>query len=129
MTGTERGGAQDRSDVAWHDVAAAADVAPRSVVGVEVGGRELVLWRTAHGTLCAVDRRCPHLDADLVVEGVVDGGDLVCGMHFWRIDRDGRVAKVNVRGRRDHKVVVAAAPCREVDGRVQVAPPEESTHR
>lgn len=123
MDGTELGGAEGPPDVTWHDVAASVDVAPRAVLGVEVDGRDLVLWRSAHGTLCAVDRRCPHLDADLVAEGVVDGGELVCGMHFWRIDRAGHVAKVNVRGRRDHKVVVAAAACREVDGRVQVASP------
>ncbi len=118
----DRGAAGD----GWHDIGAAADLPSRGVAAAEVAGIELVVWRAAHGTLCAAARRCPHLDADLVVEGVVDGGDLVCGMHFWRIDRVGRVAKLNVRGRRDHKVDVLAPACREVDGRMQVQVPPAS---
>ena len=33
-----------------------------------------------------VQRRCPHLKADLTRFGIVDGDQLTCQLHGWRFD-------------------------------------------
>jgi len=33
-----------------------------------------------------VQRRCPHLKADLTRFGIVDGGVLTCQLHGWKFD-------------------------------------------
>jgi nitrite reductase/ring-hydroxylating ferredoxin subunit len=117
-------GASTRA-AAWVDVAPSAAVGARQVIAAHVGGRDLVLWRAVHGRLGVVDRQCPHLQADLASDGVVDADELVCGSHFWRIDLDGFVCKQNVLGRRDPKGRVEVIDCREVEGRIQVRAPAD----
>lgn len=107
-------------DDGWVQVARSDDLPLRGIHPVTIGERELVLWRAAHGPVCASNRACPHLDADLAEEGVVDGDELVCGAHFWRIDRQGRISKLNIRGRRDPKGSGAPIACREMDDVIQV---------
>ena len=108
---------------AWVEVAAVDDVAPGTVVAVEVGEVELALWRTADGVLAACDARCPHQWSHLAGAGVVDGEELVCLSHFWRFDTEGHGSKVSVLGRRDPKGDVATFAVREVDGRIEVLVP------
>jgi phenylpropionate dioxygenase-like ring-hydroxylating dioxygenase large terminal subunit len=104
----------------WRDVIASAQVAPAAVVGVEVGGAELVVWRAVDGRVTVCDARCPHQWSHLAAEGAVDGDELVCLSHHWRFDAEGRGSKVNVKGRRDAKGDVAVFACRERDGRIEV---------
>jgi phenylpropionate dioxygenase-like ring-hydroxylating dioxygenase large terminal subunit len=111
-------------DGAWVDVAAVDEVAEATVVAVEVGEVEVVVWRAADGVLSACDARCPHQWSHLAAAGVVDGDELVCLSHFWRFDTDGHGSKVSVLGRRDAKGDVATFPVREVDGRIEVSVPD-----
>ncbi len=99
---------------------ASGDVAPGTVVALDVDDRELAVWRTASGVLVACAARCPHQWSHLGVAGVVDGEDLVCLSHWWCFDTAGRGAKVSMAGRRDRKSDVATFPVRERDGRVEV---------
>ena len=78
-----------------------ADLGP-TPVGARVDAVEVVVWRTADGSIGIVARQCPHLDWDLV-EGVPDGSTLRCPGHGWSIDADGRVYKRNEFGREDDK--------------------------
>lgn len=105
----------------WVDVAASAAVPPGGVHEVAIGDLDLVVWRSSDGRPCAMEARCPHQWSHLAAEGVVDGDEIVCAAHFWRFDRSGRGTKLNVRGRRDVKADIAVHPCREVDGRLEVA--------
>ena len=110
----------------WVDVLATDEVAPATVVAVEVGALEVAVWRTGDGVLAACDARCPHQWSHLAAAGVVDGDELVCASHFWRFDVEGHGTKVNVNGRRDEKADIAVFPCEEVDGRLRArlpAPP------
>ncbi len=86
---------------------------------VEVDGEELVVWRTASGTICAIPRRCPHLDEDLM-DGYVVGDELVCAAHGWSIACDGHVFKRNEAGRADPKGTVCTWQTRESDGKISV---------
>lgn len=103
----------------WTDLLAADEVERARVVAVDVGERELVVWRTADGELCVAEARCPHQWSHLAGAGVVDGNELVCVSHFWRFDPSGRGCKLAMSGRRDPKADLGVHPCREVDGRVQ----------
>src|SRR5829696_5281484 len=89
------------------------------VAGADVDGRELVVWRSQSGRLCAMDARCPHQWSYLGVEGVVQGDELVCLAHEWRFALDGRGTKVNLFGRRDEKSGIDTFPVRERDGDIE----------
>ena len=101
----------------------AAAVPTGGVAGVEVDGRELVVWRGRDGRPCVMDARCPHQWSYLPSESLVDGAELVCTTHFWRFDREGAGWKASMTGRRDRKGDVEVHPCREVDGRIQALIP------
>ena len=100
------------------------DVVAGSATAVEVGGEEIVVWRTASGALSACDARCPHQWSHLAGAGVVDGEELICLSHFWRFDTEGHGSKMAMNGRRDPKGDVATFAVREVDGRIEVMAPE-----
>lgn len=104
----------------WVRVATSDAVRPGLVVADDE--HDVVVWRPSSGGLpCVMDARCPHQWSHLAVEGVVDGDELVCAAHFWRFDRAGRGAKLNVGGRRDAKADVEVFECRERAGRIEAA--------
>jgi phenylpropionate dioxygenase-like ring-hydroxylating dioxygenase large terminal subunit len=86
----------------WTGVLASSDLPTASIAPVEYDGSEVVVFRTQLGVLGAVERRCPHLDADLA-DGAVIGEDLVCLAHGWSILVDGTACKRNEFGRVDPK--------------------------
>jgi 5,5'-dehydrodivanillate O-demethylase len=49
----------------WHPVAAAVEIAARTARAVRLLGEDLVLFRTASGTLGLLEERCPHRGASL----------------------------------------------------------------
>lgn len=104
----------------WRDLIGSADVGPAAVVGVDIGGSELVVWRAVDGRPTVCEARCPHQWSHLAAEGAVDGDELVCLTHHWRFGPDGRGSKLNVKGRRDPKGDLLVFACRERDGRIEV---------
>lgn len=71
----------------WNPVALSRDL-QKAPLGVQVDGRELVLFRTAAGEPGALDDVCIHRRMRLSC-GAVDGDQLVCPYHGWRFQRDG----------------------------------------
>src|SRR3954454_9451116 len=105
----------------WQPIAASDEVdgaAPRPLAG-EIAGEDAVVWRARGGAPCAVARRCPHLDWDLVDSTVV-GDELVCLGHGWSILGSGRVFKRNELGREDDKGSTRSWPLRDHDGTIEV---------
>jgi phenylpropionate dioxygenase-like ring-hydroxylating dioxygenase large terminal subunit len=97
-----------------------ASALPRNcVLAVEVDGDEFVLWRAREGRVCSAPRVCPHLDHDLV-EGYVDGDDLVCAGHGWAFDGNGNAFKRNEFGRVDPKGKVATLEIGEVGDQIEL---------
>ncbi len=78
-----------------------ADLGTAPIAAV-VDDTDVVVWRTADGTIGIVARQCPHLDWDLA-EATPDGSTLLCPGHGWSIDASGRVYKRNEFGREDDK--------------------------
>jgi nitrite reductase/ring-hydroxylating ferredoxin subunit len=100
---------------------ASASVTRGSVVAIDCGGEELVLWRGHDGRVRGAPRRCPHLDHDLA-EGYVIGGALVCAGHAWEFDGDGHAYKRNEFGRVDPKGTVATPMIHEHDAIIEASP-------
>ena len=101
-------------------VLSGADVPEGAVIGFDVGDEEYVLWRAQSGRLCAMPRRCPHLDWDLT-EASVTGDELVCPGHGWSFDPDGHAFKQNLFGRADRKDDVDTLRVEEAEGQVRIA--------
>jgi len=75
----------------WYPVARAAALKPGDVRRVWIGERDLVLYRGLDGRLCALDRACAHLGADLA-QGTVVAQGLRCAFHAWCWSADGSCA-------------------------------------
>lgn len=79
---------------AWYMVARSADIprrGPRRVLSRDLMGHPLVLFRSADGTLHALDAHCPHMGTHLG-SATVKADCLVCPMHHWSFDGGGRFA-------------------------------------
>ena len=93
---------------------------PGELKEATVCGRDLVIWRTASGTPCVMEARCPHQWSHLASEGAVDGEEIVCLAHFWRFDIEGKGWKENVKKRRDKKGDIEVYSCGEEGGDIWV---------
>jgi phenylpropionate dioxygenase-like ring-hydroxylating dioxygenase large terminal subunit len=61
---------------------------PESVRRLVIGGRALVVWRSARGRVVVLDDRCPHQGNELS-NGTVVGEALRCSVHGWEVGTDG----------------------------------------
>ncbi|MCU1366067.1 MAG: putative iron-sulfur protein [Ilumatobacteraceae bacterium] len=77
---------------AWYAVARSIEVgaAPRQITLLS---RNVVLYRSADGSVVAAPDRCPHREAPLS-KGTVEAGCLVCPYHGWTFADDGRCVEV-----------------------------------
>jgi nitrite reductase/ring-hydroxylating ferredoxin subunit len=91
------------------------------IIETSLEGRDLVLWRTERGELCAMEARCPHQWTHLAYEGAVVGEEIICTTHFWRFSTTGEGCKENIKGRRDPKGNIEVIPCYEKDGKIWIA--------
>ncbi|WP_162941714.1 Rieske 2Fe-2S domain-containing protein [Desertimonas flava] len=79
-------GAAGRTDE-WTVVARSDDVDPGPIAR-SVGGRPIVVWRTAAGRLSALADSCPH-QGNPLSDGTVAGHELLCRYHGWSVASDG----------------------------------------
>ncbi len=73
----------------WHPVLVADRLPERRAVAVRVAGRDIALFRTADGTLGALEDKCLHRRLKLSVGRVVDD-KLRCAYHGWSYTTDGQ---------------------------------------
>jgi phthalate 4,5-dioxygenase oxygenase subunit len=75
----------------WQPIALVSDVPKDGTpVPIRIMGEDLVLFRNDQGDLGALDRKCAHRCADLLLGRVEDGG-IRCPYHGWLFGTDGRV--------------------------------------
>jgi nitrite reductase/ring-hydroxylating ferredoxin subunit len=67
----------------WFAVSACGEVPHGHIAHTQLLGQELVLWRSASGTLNAWENRCPHRGVRLTL-GTCMGEELRCQYHAWR---------------------------------------------
>lgn len=73
----------------WHPVLPSRRVRSGQAADVRIGGQSLAVFRTANGSLGAVNDQCAHRRMKLSL-GKVNGSKLVCPYHGWSFDIDGR---------------------------------------
>lgn len=109
------------------------DIASATLTTASEEDLDLVAWRTADGTPCVMEARCPHMHSHLAVEGAVDGDEIICCTHWWRFNADGTGTYENANGEREERSPITVYVCRETDTEVQVQLPnggsESSTTR
>lgn len=112
MTGTD-----------WTAVALSADVEPASAVAVILNGAEIVVWRSAAGTIQAFEDRCPHRGMRLSF-GFVRGETLACLYHGWRFGTDAGCTRIPAHPDLDPPPTIRASriACTEAGGFVFVDP-------
>ncbi|GGX04257.1 ferredoxin [Pigmentiphaga litoralis] len=68
----------------WLDVAARDDIPDDDVIGVDLGGKSLALYRV-DGEVYATDNICTHGHARLC-DGFLEGHEIECPLHQGRFD-------------------------------------------
>ncbi|HEY9222951.1 MAG TPA: non-heme iron oxygenase ferredoxin subunit [Variovorax sp.] len=77
------------NDTPWIDASAEDDVPEDDVIGAQVAGRDIALYKV-EGRIFATDNTCTHGQARLC-DGFLDGFEIECPLHQGRFDiRDGR---------------------------------------
>ncbi|WP_187776198.1 Rieske 2Fe-2S domain-containing protein [Antrihabitans cavernicola] len=78
----------------WFQIGTSAECSEGQVITRRVFDSEIVLWRTADGTVTVTDAHCGHLGAHLGIGGRIKNDTLVCPYHGWAWDRTGLCARV-----------------------------------
>jgi phenylpropionate dioxygenase-like ring-hydroxylating dioxygenase large terminal subunit len=78
----------------WYSVARSGELLVGEVTSVQAFDRELALYRTRSGVPVLQDAFCPHLGANLGVEGRVVGESIRCPFHGWRFGTDGECKEI-----------------------------------
>jgi phenylpropionate dioxygenase-like ring-hydroxylating dioxygenase large terminal subunit len=76
----------------WHAVATDVEVT-NGVIGRQLLGQKLVLYKDASGEVNAAPDRCPHREAPLSA-GEVKDGSLVCCYHGWSFGEGGKCVSI-----------------------------------
>lgn len=104
----------------WYAVAASADLRPRGVLSRQLGGQDLVVFRTASGVVGVLDAHCPHLGAHLGCGGRVQGESIQCPFHALRFSPRGRCVAGETGSTRELRHSLRAWPVQEKNGFVLV---------
>lgn len=73
----------------WIDVTATEDIPEDDVIGVDIAGRSIALYRV-EGEVFATDNLCTHGNARLC-DGFLEGYEIECPLHQGKLDiRNGK---------------------------------------
>jgi cholesterol 7-dehydrogenase len=78
----------------WFLVEESQKLSKGEVKYIEFLGEHLVLFRGESGKAAVLDAYCPHLGANLAVEGKVVGDCVECPFHGWQFKQDGKCAVI-----------------------------------
>lgn len=112
----------------WQPIVPSHSVqAADNVVAGFTHGEELVLWRTAEGSIQAWDNRCPHRGMRLTLGRIVDNR-LSCAYHGWEYEAGGQCTGIPAQPRTaaPRYVCVKTYRAAEARGMVWVAPGDTS---
>ena len=78
----------------WYPVAVIEFLNPSRPHGIQLLGKELVLWRDGSGKWRCFEDFCPHRLAPLSEGRVESDGTLLCAYHAWRFDSEGNCVSI-----------------------------------
>ncbi|KAL6060351.1 cholesterol 7-desaturase, variant 2 [Balamuthia mandrillaris] len=78
----------------WFFVCFSRDLKPGQVRDFEYLGQQLVVYRGKDGKAAVLDAFCPHLGANLGVNGVVRDNCLECPFHGWSFNSEGKCVSI-----------------------------------
>jgi nitrite reductase/ring-hydroxylating ferredoxin subunit len=107
--------------VGWYFALPSRALKPGAVTALQLCGQELVLFRTAAGTVAALDAYCPHMGTHLG-RGRVVGEHVRCFFHHWEFGVDGACAKVPCQPEIPARAKLRAYTVREKFGAIWVYP-------
>ncbi|TNE84718.1 MAG: hypothetical protein EP330_28270 [Deltaproteobacteria bacterium] len=106
--------------IGWFWVASQSELTPGTILNRRLFGQEVIVYRGEDGEVRMLDAHCPHMGAHLGHGGHIEGNQVVCPFHGWKIAGDGQVADVPYSPRKAPKACVRSWPLRESAGQVLV---------
>ena len=73
------------SSAHWKDVGVLSDIPEQGARVVRTDAGDIAVFRTADGSIFAIEDRCPHLGGPLS-QGIVHGAQVTCPLHNMVID-------------------------------------------
>ena len=104
----------------WFQVLYSDELAPGAVLPISCFGQPLVLFRSAAGVAHVLDAHCPHLGAHLGYGGRVEGEQLECPFHHWRLDGQGRCVGIPGTDKIPPNAAIHAWAVQEINGLILV---------
>lgn len=77
----------------WYWALPSKELKQGKVVGIEILGKKLAMYRGASGKVFAVDAFCPHMGAHFK-EGKVEGDSIRCAFHGWKFNSEGGCSEI-----------------------------------
>jgi phenylpropionate dioxygenase-like ring-hydroxylating dioxygenase large terminal subunit len=100
----------------WFQVAWPDEIPTGGAIPLYYFDRHLVAWRDEGGRAHLMDAFCPHLGSHLGHGGTVDDGCIVCPLHGWAFDAEGRNVDIPYSERTNQKARVRTYPVVERNG-------------
>jgi phenylpropionate dioxygenase-like ring-hydroxylating dioxygenase large terminal subunit len=104
----------------WYSVARSHELLVGEVTSVQAFDRELALYRTRSGVPVLQDAFCPHLGANLGVEGRVVGESIRCPFHGWRFGTDGECKEIPYCEEIPERAKIRMWNCQEKNGEIYI---------
>ena len=102
----------------WWSLARSHELQVGEVKSVSALDRELVLYRTRSGAVRVHDAYCPHLGANLGVNGRVVGESIQCPFHGWQFGGDGVCEKIPYCEEIPSRAKLNNWPATEINGEI-----------
>src|SRR5262249_34681085 len=99
----------------WYALCFAAELPAGGVRMCSFMGREVLLFRTHKGQVCATDPYCPHLGAHMGRGGTVQGELLRCPFHGFCYDSRGACVKTGYETKPPPNARLRMSPVREIN--------------
>ncbi|XP_045526449.1 cholesterol 7-desaturase nvd isoform X2 [Pieris brassicae] len=104
----------------WFALAESRDLTVGKVLPVDALGENFCLYRGEDSVARIVDAYCPHLGANLGVEGSVKGNCIECPFHHWRFGENGACTYIPDVKNIPKGISIKKWDCMEMDGAVWV---------